>query len=318
MDGPGKAEGRPRSAFAALAAIAASLVVVIGCGGARTAPTGTGGPSPLGAASSAAATAAVAPSATPVVVSGHVDVGGHKLYYACFGDIADGAPTVILEHGLGGDIGQWADVVPAVSGRTRVCAYDRANIRGSDTVDGTRTVADSVADLHAFLGQVAAPGPWIFVGYSWGGLIDQLYARQHPKDVAGLVLVDSNSPDESATYWKHLTPAQVQEDKAATAGPNSENVDILRSFQLVKAAGPMPDVPLIVVTHTVSDPGEWPAGWDAKTFDGLQAQLQAGLVHLTSKGRQVMADGADHDIPGERPDVISAAILDVIDAVDRP
>jgi len=271
-------------------------------------------PSSESPAASASRLPEASTSPSPRVVSGRVDVGGHSLYYACFGE---GSPTVILEHGLGGDLGQWGAVTPAISPRTTVCGYDRANVRGSDTVDALRTAADSVADLHALLQRAPIAGPYVFVGFSWGGLIDQLYARTYPDEVKGLVLVDSNSADEARTYWAHLTPAQVAVDKEETSGPNPEHVDLLRSFDLVRAAPAMPDVPLVVVTHTVADPNEWPTGWDPATFEKLQSQLQAGLVHLTSKGSQVFAEGAGHDIPEEAPDVVSKAILQVLDAVGR-
>ena len=282
----------------AIALVATVLVAACAAGSATALP----------AASSGSSDATTAPVAT--AVSGRIDVGGHSLYYGCFGQ---GSPTVILEHGLGGDMGQWADVFAAIQPRTRVCGYDRANADGSDPVSGTRTAADSVADLHALLTKADIPGPYVLGGFSWGGLISQLYARTYPKDIAGLVLVDSNNAEEADTYWAAgLTPAQVAEDKKVTEGPNPEHVDILASFDLVRAAPAMPDVPLVVVSHTVADPNEWPTGWDPKKFDALQAGLQADLVKLTTNGKQVFAEGAGHDIPMERPDVVAAAILELL------
>jgi pimeloyl-ACP methyl ester carboxylesterase len=300
----------PQRSTTAMPAVLLLVALLAACQG------GTAAPRSESSAASASASALTDPSASPSqrVVSGKVDVGGHSLYYACFGE---GSPTVILEHGLGGDLGQWGAVIPAISPRTTVCGYDRANVRGSNTVDGLRTAADSVADLHALLRRAPIAGPYVLVGFSWGGLVDQLYARTYPDEVKGLVLVDSNSADEDRTYWAHLTPAQVAADKQEIAGPNPEHVDIVRSFDLVHAAPAMPDIPLVVVSHTVADPNAWPPGWDPATFEKLGAQLQAGLVHLTSKGSQVFAEGAGHDIPEEAPDVVSKAILRVLDAVGR-
>jgi len=253
-----------------------------------------------------------APTASDSNVSGTIDVGGHSLFYSCAGS---GSPTVFMEHGLGADTRQWTDVFREVSKRTRVCDYSRVNTKSSDTVSGTHTVSDSVADAHELLVRAKIPGPYVLVGFSWGGLTSQMFARTYPTEVVGLVLVDSNSANEARTYWAHLTPEQVAEDKAASAGPNPENVDILASFDEVLAAPPMPDVPLVVVTHTVDDPNEWPPGWDPKTFNALQADLQAELVKLTSKGSQVFAQGVGHEIPDEQPETIVAAVETVLDAV---
>lgn len=258
--------------------------------------------------------ATAAPTSSADAVTGMIDVGGHSLFYSCAGT---GSPTVFMEHGLGGDVRQWTDVFREVSKRTRVCDYSRVNAKLSDSVSGTHTVGDSVRDAHVLLQKVGVPGPYVLVGFSWGGLVSQLFASTYPSDVAGLVLVDSNSADEARTYWKHLTPEQVAQDKVDTAGPNPEQVDILASFDEVRAAPPVPDVPLIVLTHTQSDPSEWPPGWDPKTFDALQAGLQADLVKLTSKGTQQLVEGG-HDIPEEHPEAVVAAIDRILTMVPRP
>jgi pimeloyl-ACP methyl ester carboxylesterase len=267
-----------------------------------TAPSVGTDPSVNGDASSAPA------SGDPI--TGKVDVGGHALFYSCAGT---GTPTVFMEHGLGGDVRQWTDVFRAVSEKTRVCDYSRLNAKLSDDAPGIHTVRDSVADAHALLRGIGDSGPVVLVGYSWGGLITQLFASTYPSEVAGIVLVDSNNANEAVTYWRHLTPEQVARDKEETGGPNPEHVDILKSLDEVRAAPAIPDVPLVVVTHTQSDPNEWPPDWDQATFDKLQTGLQADLVKLTSKGSQMLVDGG-HDIPEEHPEAVVEAILKVLAA----
>jgi pimeloyl-ACP methyl ester carboxylesterase len=240
-----------------------------------------------------------------------IDVGGHSLFYSCAGT---GSPTVFMEHGLGGDVRQWTDVFRAVSPRTRVCDYSRVNAQLSEAVPGTHTVRDSVADAHVLLEKAGIKGPYVLVGFSWGGLISQLFASTYPKDVVGMVLVDSNHPNEARTYWAHLTPEQIAADKAETSGPNPEQVDILKSFDEVRAAPRVPDVPLVVVSHTESDPNEWPPGWDPVTFDKLQAGLQADLVKLTTKGTQIFVKGG-HDIPEDHPEAVVEAIFQVLNEI---
>jgi pimeloyl-ACP methyl ester carboxylesterase len=50
----------------------------------------------------------------------------------------------------------------------------------------------------------------------------------------------------------------------------------------------------------------------AKTFDGIWMDLQAKLVTLSSKGRQQIVEGATHDMPSEKPDVVADAIREVL------
>ena len=54
-----------------------------------------------------------------------------------------------------------------------------------------RTARDVVADLHALLRTAHVPGPYVLAGHSNGGLFTQLYASTHPRQVAGLVLIDA-------------------------------------------------------------------------------------------------------------------------------
>src|SRR5262249_2980545 len=58
-----------------------------------------------------------------------VDIGGRRIHIKCIGT---GAPIVILEAGLGGDLDTWYKVMPQVGKLTRVCGYDRANEGESD------------------------------------------------------------------------------------------------------------------------------------------------------------------------------------------
>jgi pimeloyl-ACP methyl ester carboxylesterase len=116
-----------------------------------------------------------------------------------------GGPVVVLDAGLGepGTLA-YAAVMPAVAERTRVIAYDRAGIGTSDPVSSV-SVRSEIDDLAAV---AAATGePCVLAGHSWGGLLVQLVAVQHPELIAGLVLIDP--ADE--VYWSQL-PAEIHED----------------------------------------------------------------------------------------------------------
>ena len=63
----------------------------------------------------------------------------------------------------------------------------------SDQVPQPTRARDAVADLHAVLSSAHEPGPYVFVGQSYGGLIARLYASTYRKDISGLVLVDALS-----------------------------------------------------------------------------------------------------------------------------
>lgn len=100
----------------------------------------------------------------------------------------DGDPVLLL-HGwcFSADL-NWFRAYPALEAAGyRVLAVDhRGHGRGLRTTEPFR-MADCAADAAALLGALGAP-PVLAVGYSMGGAIAQLLARDHPARVRGLVL----------------------------------------------------------------------------------------------------------------------------------
>ena len=126
-----------------------------------------------------------------------VDVGGHKLFISCRGT---GSPTVVLEGGLGQGSDYFALIAPKVATTTRVCAYDRAGHGRSEPATGTQDGTAIARDLHSLLAASGNPGPYILAGHSSGGVYVRFFAAAYPGDVAGVVLLDAQSP--------HATPVQ--------------------------------------------------------------------------------------------------------------
>lgn len=121
------------------------------------------------------------------------DVGGHRLHLDCLGH---GSPTVVLSNGLGGVSASWARITAPVSATTRVCAYDRAGQGWSDEAASPRDGVESAEDLHTLLARAGENGPYVLVGHSTGGTYAMTYAARYPEQVAGLVLLDSSSPEQ--------------------------------------------------------------------------------------------------------------------------
>jgi pimeloyl-ACP methyl ester carboxylesterase len=127
------------------------------------------------------------------VAHDHVDIGGgRRLNLYCRGE---GAPTVIFEGGRGEQSWDWRLVHPAVAHVTRACVYDRAGYGFSDRSARAATAGNAVEDLHALLTKAGIATPVTLVGHSYGGLIAQLYAYTYPKEVGGVVLVDTDHED---------------------------------------------------------------------------------------------------------------------------
>jgi pimeloyl-ACP methyl ester carboxylesterase len=130
-----------------------------------------------------------------------VDVGGHRIHLDCRGPLS--TPTVVFENGLGDFSFDWALVTRELVGTARVCAYDRAGYAWSDPGPMPRTFAQLNLELHDALAAAGERPPFLLVGHSYGGAVARAYALAYPREVAGLVLVDSVFEDQRVPIAGH-------------------------------------------------------------------------------------------------------------------
>ena len=121
-----------------------------------------------------------------------IDLGGYRLHLNCTGNKG---PTVVLIPGAGDFSFDWSLVQPKIAQFARVCSYDRAGFAWSDPGPIPSTMKQEAFELHALLSAAHIKGPYILVGHSLGGLVTRVYASQYPKEVAGIVLIDSTHED---------------------------------------------------------------------------------------------------------------------------
>jgi pimeloyl-ACP methyl ester carboxylesterase len=125
-----------------------------------------------------------------------VDVGGYRLHINTLGENTHPGPTVVLESGLGCNSLDWALVQPKIAKFARVCSYDRSGSGWSDESSLERTSQNIVEELHTLLHTAGIPEPYVLVGHSFGGINVRLYTSRYPKEVAGVILVDSSHEDQ--------------------------------------------------------------------------------------------------------------------------
>ncbi|OIK03745.1 alpha/beta fold hydrolase [Streptomyces monashensis] len=96
----------------------------------------------------------------------------------------DGPPLLLL-HGAGRTLADWAAVAPRLTPRHRVIAMDlRAHGRSGG---GAWTFPAALADVAAVLDALAAPHA-VPVGHSLGGMVAVRYALEHPRTPAAVNL----------------------------------------------------------------------------------------------------------------------------------
>jgi pimeloyl-ACP methyl ester carboxylesterase len=222
-------------------------------------------------------------------------VNGQKLHIETF--VASG-PTVVFEAGLGNDSTTWRLVAGPIATFARVVLYDRAGLGQSlPMMKKSVVTADEVAtNLHGLLTAADIRPPYILVGHSLGGLYVQMFARKYPKEVSGVVLLDSSSPDAPSEL---KTRARLEPGTAAYF----EEEGIAESNRQVVNGGPFPDVPLTVIAAT--DHGPFFKEWEPTLM-----RLQRQLATLSPQASFIVAQGSGHDVQVDRPEL-------VIDAVRR-
>ena len=132
-----------------------------------------------------------------------VQAGPVRLNIDCAGR---GSPAVILDSGMGVPALGWMKVQPEVAKFTHVCSYDRAGYGWSDPGPEPRTSAQIANELKALLDAAGEKGPFVLVGHSFGGFNIRVFAKQHPNDVAGVVLVDASHEDWEQRLDALLSP----------------------------------------------------------------------------------------------------------------
>lgn len=243
-----------------------------------------------------------------------VDVGGYRLRLGCAGH---GTPTVVIEAGLGEGLNEWAASLPHLGAFTRVCAYDRAGVGKSDAGPTPRTSQQMVNELRTLLGIAHLDGPYVLVGHSLGGLNVALYAAEYPAEIAGLVLLDPAFPDMLSRLdaaWGRLRTRLFLRLGFPQEGMTKE--DLSTSCAQVAAAGSLPDVPLVVIS--AGQPARLPTIF-RPIFPGssyLRVMLAGGavLAGTSTRGRQIIAEDADHNTLNLQHALIAETIQQVIEA----
>lgn len=247
-----------------------------------------------------------------------VDVGSRRLYINCTGEAKQGVPSVILESGFGNFSSTWDKVQPEIAKFTRVCAYDRAGLGKSEPAGAPRTIVAVTEDLHLLLEKSKVPAPYVLVGHSLGGILARLYASYYPKEVVGMVLVDSAHEDEP-DRGVALMPSDALKEMLRTAKPEDlkvqgqEAIDSCSIRSVMNALNWRRDIPLVVLTQGIPYRAEdYPNLSLAPKYYQLHLEMQKDLLSRSTKGKQVIAAKSGHFIHQDEPELVINAVRQVI------
>lgn len=282
-----------------------------------------------------------------------VRVDGHKLHILRAGV---GAPAVVFDAGAGGWSMDWFAVHAAVAEFTSACAYDRAGLGWSEPGPPPRDARTIARELYALLRNAPVPAPWVLVGHSMGGVHMRVFAAEHPREVVGLVLVDSSHPEQMRRLPSGVTrllrstrrlttvgrftapfglPRIVHRPMATTGLPSHlqravtavgyrsaayrtvrDELFVIDESLKQAADATLPEG-LPLAVVTAGKPQRLP-GVDDAEFLATWHELQTELAALSSHSRQYIAARSGHYVQIDDPDLVVRAIRDIVDVARSP
>lgn len=242
--------------------------------------------------------------------------GGHRLAF----HVTPGRlPAIVLDAGGGKDSSQWRKVAPALAKHTgsKVITYDRAGMGKSDEVRGPWQARNAVSDLKAGLRKLGVTHDIVLVSHSLAGEIATHLVQDDADRISGAVLVDASLPE----FYTDSETARIVAAKAPKIAALKKQKQTKQTRQVIALAanyGPAhrayhklswpQDVPAtaIVSSRTPFDTSE-----DARRWK----QAQQEFVDEAPDNRRLVATDGSHDIPGEHPDIVLAAVEKMVKQV---
>lgn len=208
----------------------------------------------------------------------------------------------------------------------------------SDPSQKPRTAKVIAEELYRLLQNARVAGPYVLVGHSLGGIYVRMFASLYRDETSALVLVDSVVPHQNrrlprsvTTYnnhflrvqtWKEDTmffglprvmgwcgngPVEIRSELRTVdcrTGPWKEHMEEYdaheESSDQVEKAGPLGDLPVVIISEDLPKANVWNV-------------LQASLLQISTDSCRIIAKGAGHMIPMERPDLVSSVVRDLVD-----
>lgn len=267
-----------------------------------------------------------------------IDVGGFKLHLYEMGQQYENKPTVVLDTFLGGNVLEWSLVQSEVAEFAHVCSYDRAGLGWSEASPSPRSSLYIVEELRTLLRNANIQPPYILVGHSSGGINMRLFVNRYPEEVFGLVLVDSSHEEQldkilalkdrfnppvlnsqSNLNWLpaalHSLYQELDASSQAHIATKAERKYFQQSaHELQQSVNALEDKPLVVITRGTKVLDQAPA--ERLPYElalhALWMDFQKDLVAKSKHGKQIIAPGCGHMIQRERPDIIIAAIKEMV------
>ena len=265
---------------------------------------------------------------------GLVDVGGRRL---AVDDVAvpgwQTRPAVLMLHGLGGTTSVFEHQAQALAGTHRIVRLDFCGAGRSPVGDGI-TLDRHAQDALAVLDMLDV-NRVVVVAHSIATVVARTLAARHPQRVAGMVLLaPTRAPAPDAVQQRQHQRAarlraggtaaiidEVLRDSVGATTLSSHPVRAAFIRELALRQDPEGYARNYEAAAAAVDPGPLPEDIAVVLIGGHEDQLgseaaAAALAETSSAARVMVAPGSGHTIPIEAPEFKTAAVRELLTAVD--
>jgi pimeloyl-ACP methyl ester carboxylesterase len=238
---------------------------------------------------------------------------GQHMFLECTGD-ENAVPTVILATGRGlGTANSWAKVQEKVGPAIRTCSYDAFGVGRSDHLANDphperRPLEVVVEDDHALFGAAQLKQPYVLVGASDGGILVRRYQQKYPREIAGLVFVDSAHEEQE---WRMAAISKQLDPNWNNPAFLEQNGYLADQQKLAWHA----DIPLVVLERTEKAPAAAFPMLSPQQLDALNAEWHDHQVDLAKRSKYGVlraVPDSGHFMHQQKPEAVADAIRDVV------
>jgi pimeloyl-ACP methyl ester carboxylesterase len=238
----------------------------------------------------------------------YINVGTHKIR-VIISDLPSDY-TIILESG-GGRFSDAYEVIQDTLARLtglRVLSYDRSGFGKSELGPDTLTALDEVGVLKKCLDSLGFQNNYILVGHSYGGFLIQLFTKEYPVLVKGLVLIDPmnvNFVDRFGLDKLNSVTPYFQNPIQNWEKAGNRMVDNF-PYALGKLRGYELPVNIPVFLITAGNP----------PFESdLWRKCHEEMVMNSAKHKLIIAKENGHDILTENPGLVLKTIVELVSTI---
>ncbi|MFC1550383.1 alpha/beta fold hydrolase [Candidatus Neomarinimicrobiota bacterium] len=245
----------------------------------------------------------------PIVKSDKfVDIGTHKLRVVL--SEVKSEYTIVLEAGGGvfSDAYQEIQDTLAKLTNTRVISYDRSGFGKSELGPDNFITIDEVNALKKCLEVQGFKNKYILVGHSYGGLLVQLFALRYPDLVSGLVLIDPMNVKFVDRFGldklNSVTPYFENPTENWQKAGNRMVDNFPKALKVLREKELHNQIPTLLLT--AGNP----------MVPEIWRECHEQMVMNSENHKLLIAEGNNHDITSENPDIVINTIIELINTIN--